>query len=812
MKKIIIGVSFLLASIVQLSALTCVDLKTNLKRYNESSDVLALQNFLVDKGFLNAKPNGYFGNGTLSAVKKYQESIGLSRSGQVFPLTRAMIKKETCETSGVTVSNTTQSTTQNTPLKNPTSVSNTTTIPSLSTYSVGANPYGVTFDSNTKSIWTANYSSSSVTKLNAVTGAVIGTYAVGDRPVNIIFESSTNSIWVANSYSNSVTKLNTTTGAVIGTYTVGERPVNLAFDSSTNSIWVANSFSNNVTKLNVSTGAVVGTSTVGRRPSGITFEPLTNSVWVTNSEANTVTKLNASTGAVIGTYTTGIYPLGVVYEPVTKSMWIANYNTNNVTKLSALTGDRVGTHTVGSNPNGITFDTITNSIWVANRISSSVTKLNPETGEIVGTHTTGTYPNGIILDSSTNAIWTANYMSNNVTRIAIPKPITTNSVTANAQQTQTTSVVALTPNQQRQKDVTSILNAMYTYYLDSYKTFLVPSNATSSIEICALGVSSCGNLLEIKSVLVPRFLSSIPVDPSNINVTGTGYFVIKNSNGDVTVTAPRGNSGTTILATCNFLVKCVIATSTTTNTVSVQTKPQINSIDAITLISGGSMTAPMIIRGAGFSTSSNTILFTPQNSQKTYTLGTFSSATGTSISAVPSFTVKPVPCGTNCSETVPAGNYNVIVRNQGGESNAGYISVKSVKTQTTPNSPNASFMPKSTHVKLATYTLSSSVGAELKAFTLSVISSSTIATKVSNFTLTDVLADKIINGGPSFTFKDTYLADNQTKIYELYADIADIVDGKGGQVYVTGNFTLQEYLGKNNITVPVPEFLMTISY
>lgn len=78
------------------AATSCTDISANLFRFQESVNVLAFQNFLFDKGFLKAKPNGYFGNQTFAAVKLYQQSKGLSAVGNVGPLTRATIKKESC--------------------------------------------------------------------------------------------------------------------------------------------------------------------------------------------------------------------------------------------------------------------------------------------------------------------------------------------------------------------------------------------------------------------------------------------------------------------------------------------------------------------------------------------------------------------------------------------------------------------------------------------------------------------------------------------------------------------------------------------
>ncbi len=89
-------------SFVAAQIIPCVDLPTPLSKGMESANVLKLQNFLYAKGLLKATPNGYFGNATVSAVRAYQKSVGLSQAGSVGPATRALLKKETAPYCGAT--------------------------------------------------------------------------------------------------------------------------------------------------------------------------------------------------------------------------------------------------------------------------------------------------------------------------------------------------------------------------------------------------------------------------------------------------------------------------------------------------------------------------------------------------------------------------------------------------------------------------------------------------------------------------------------------------------------------------------------
>ena len=102
MKNILLKGFLVSASLILItsssSALTCANLTKSLAQGSESSDVLRLQQFLFEEGYLSTKPTGYFGAGTFKAVKAFQKANGLDQVGSTGPGTRAKIKEKSCAT------------------------------------------------------------------------------------------------------------------------------------------------------------------------------------------------------------------------------------------------------------------------------------------------------------------------------------------------------------------------------------------------------------------------------------------------------------------------------------------------------------------------------------------------------------------------------------------------------------------------------------------------------------------------------------------------------------------------------------------
>jgi len=77
------------------------DLSYGLQDVYTNGEIAALQQFLINQGFLTSisVPTGYFGYATQNAVASYQNSYGLSATGSTGSLTRASIEEQSCGSS-----------------------------------------------------------------------------------------------------------------------------------------------------------------------------------------------------------------------------------------------------------------------------------------------------------------------------------------------------------------------------------------------------------------------------------------------------------------------------------------------------------------------------------------------------------------------------------------------------------------------------------------------------------------------------------------------------------------------------------------
>jgi prepilin-type N-terminal cleavage/methylation domain-containing protein len=98
-----------------------------------------------------------------------------------------------------------------------------------------------------------------------------------------------------------------------------------------------------------------------------------------------------------------------------------------------------------------------------------------------------------------------------------------------------------TRNAQRRADVNTILNGVYQYTIDNNGTLpTIPQVASCTLvatsEACKLtAIGTCSTGVNLSALTTnQRYLVSMPIDPSVSSADGTGYYIVRSTNGRVT--------------------------------------------------------------------------------------------------------------------------------------------------------------------------------------------------------------------------------------------------------------------------------------
>ncbi len=103
-------------------------------------------------------------------------------------------------------------------------------------------------------------------------------------------------------------------------------------------------------------------------------------------------------------------------------------------------------------------------------------------------------------------------------------------------------------NAQRRSDLMTILGAIYQYSIDNEGKFptTIP---TTPVEICVSEkTSNCTGLVNLNA-LIGGYVFTMPADPQTETLHGTRYFISKDSNDLITVSAPDAEEGLTLSIT-----------------------------------------------------------------------------------------------------------------------------------------------------------------------------------------------------------------------------------------------------------------------
>ncbi len=282
--------------------------------------------------------------------------------------------------------------------------------------------------------------------------------------------------------------------------------------------------------------------------------------------------------------------------------------------------------------------------------------------------------------------------------------------------------------------------------------------------------------------------------------------------------AQVGNTGPATRAaikkeSCQSQANSVLPQTGASSTATVQSSPIVNAstatsfvrplldhIEYVSLFAGGTTDWGFSLYGSNFSTSSNTVLFRNTGTHVSYTIGTFSSATGTAVVLPANLTGTSFSCGTNCMEKLPAGQYEVVVRNEGGESDSKLITIQPF-TLTIQNLASQTLPASQTGNKIALVSFSTPAAVTVKTVSFDVGTSTISGGGLSVSPLHDE-----INGGD---FKvNSVLNPLQTALISVYADTNNTTPGT---LYGTCTVGIEDFIGKHTTTFTSQPILMTVN-
>ncbi len=388
------------------------------------------------------------------------------------------------------------------------------------------------------------------------------------------------------------------------------------------------------------------------------------------------------------------------------------------------------------------------------------------------------------------------------------------------------TVLVVTKNQKRFADAEIILSALYRHIVVSRNSWPRGATSTAPIELCssprvtqmassaevlvlATPESPCKNVVDI-SILEPGQLSFIPRDPTLASTSiMTGYTLLRGEFGDVTIAPKVTDNKEIVKVRCNFNQGCKSVTKISSEEYDV---PFVTTLSRTVLLRDSLPKEGILVTGRNF-TASNTVMLQSKLNQRIYEVGNFSSADGKTFVISASTTNVELPCGTGCKEKLPIGEYSVQIKTAGGESNIVYLTVKSFTTSSILARANTTVAASSTNVKLGTITVSTSLPGLLKSLTLRASSTSLkLPGKVTNFKIKDLVSNKTISAsGLTFNLSDTPLPENNSRYYDLYADVGNVLVDEAGQVTYTGEFLFKDTLGNVDVNLPIKEISFSAS-
>ena len=248
---------------------------------------------------------------------------------------------------------------------------NATTCAIVNTVQIGGTPALVAFDG--ADVWVTDYTGNRVVKVDAATGAILNAYPVGPGPYGIVYNSSTKTIWIAISQGNpgSIQVMNLTDTKAWSLPTPTATPKYLM---NTGDVYVTDG-ALNLSWYSPASRVLAGQMSVPAPASAMVSSA--GHVWVSgNGDISQV----VGTGKYLTYYTSGQFPecsyqalasdgAGYLYLPCSTSA-----GADSLQQFSEKSLLVTKTFTVPTNPVGLTWGN--HQLWVSSQTGNMVTSWN----------------------------------------------------------------------------------------------------------------------------------------------------------------------------------------------------------------------------------------------------------------------------------------------------------------------------------------------------------------------------------------------------------------------------------------------------
>lgn len=251
---------------------------------------------------------------------------------------------------------------------------------------------------------------------------------VSSDPYAITVNPETGTIYVSNLHSNTISVVDGSTDKLLASIYVGNSPSTVVVNPSSEKLYVTNSGSNTVSVVDTLTNKKTTDIMVGSKPIDLALDPfgggLDSFIFVANSGDNTVSVLDGLTNRLLDNFTVGNQPDSIFVNPLTKTLYVANALSNSVsvfdyglTRSGQFQSTKVSDISVGSFPISMSLNLNTNILYVLNELSGSISIINGSTYQKLSDMPVGSSPADLYINPYTHMVDVANYGSGTISII-----------------------------------------------------------------------------------------------------------------------------------------------------------------------------------------------------------------------------------------------------------------------------------------------------------------------------------------------------------------------------------------------------------